>query len=90
MFSRASSILVLVLPLLATATVLPRNDGSQCDSGSTQCCQSQVAVSVSINRSSECANSFVPQQPTTQSIQWLLAIIGVSAGSLVGTVGRKL
>ncbi|KAF8806920.1 hydrophobin-263 [Phlegmacium glaucopus] len=40
MFARAASVFVLALPLLATATILPRNPPSQCDSGSLQCCNS--------------------------------------------------
>ncbi|KAF8810414.1 hydrophobin-263 [Phlegmacium glaucopus] len=46
MFARASSVFVLALPLLATASVLPRTDGTnQCNSGSLQCCNSTSTVS---------------------------------------------
>ncbi|KAF8806918.1 hydrophobin-263 [Phlegmacium glaucopus] len=46
MFARAASVFVLALPLLATATVLPRNDPvNQCNSGSLQCCDSTSTAS---------------------------------------------
>lgn len=49
MFSRAASVFVLALPVFAAASVLPRTDGggpsNQCNTGSTQCCNSAVAVS---------------------------------------------
>ncbi|KAF8652355.1 hypothetical protein AX16_004385 [Volvariella volvacea WC 439] len=43
MFARVTPVLVFILfalPLLAAATVVPRTDGSQCNTGSTQCCNS--------------------------------------------------
>ncbi|PPQ96206.1 hypothetical protein CVT26_005611 [Gymnopilus dilepis] len=40
MFARASSLLVLALPLLAAASALPRNDGNDCTTGSLECCAS--------------------------------------------------
>ena len=46
MFARAASIFVLALPLLASATALPRQ--STCDSGSTTCCETYEEVTVSI------------------------------------------
>ncbi|PPQ72862.1 hypothetical protein CVT26_003486 [Gymnopilus dilepis] len=46
MFARAASVFVLGLPVLAAASVLPRTDGSQCTTGSLQCCnQTQSADS---------------------------------------------
>ena len=49
MFPRAASVFVLALPLLASATALPRNDGgSQCNSGSTECCNTSQSVTMSI------------------------------------------
>ncbi|KAF8810455.1 hydrophobin [Phlegmacium glaucopus] len=47
MFSRAASVFVLALPLIATATVLPRTGPSsnQCNSGSLQCCNSTSTAS---------------------------------------------
>ncbi|KAF8806916.1 type 1 hydrophobin [Phlegmacium glaucopus] len=48
MFASAASVFVLALPLLATATVLPRTDGdNQCNSGSLQCCDSTSTVTCS-------------------------------------------
>jgi hypothetical protein len=49
MFARAAPAVVLALPVLAAANVLPRNDGggpsNQCNTGSTYCCNSAVSVS---------------------------------------------
>ena len=60
MFARAASVFVLALPLLATASVLPRNGGgSSCDTGSLQCCSSVQSVNLFIDRNSEHANNFV-------------------------------
>ncbi|KAF8873213.1 hydrophobin-263 [Gymnopilus junonius] len=39
-FARAASVFVLALPVFTTASVIPRNDGDQCDTGSIQCCTS--------------------------------------------------
>ena len=65
MFSRtATSVCVLALPLLATATALPRGGkpppsppSSQCNTGSVQCCNSVQAVNLSLNWNSDCANA---------------------------------
>ncbi|KAF8885069.1 fungal hydrophobin-domain-containing protein [Gymnopilus junonius] len=35
MFARAASVFVLALPLLTAASAIPRNDGSQCTTGSS-------------------------------------------------------
>ncbi|KAF8963575.1 fungal hydrophobin-domain-containing protein [Flammula alnicola] len=44
MFHRASSVVVFALPLLAAASVLPRQSGD-CDTGSLNCCQSTQSSS---------------------------------------------
>ncbi|KAG7439269.1 hydrophobin-251 [Guyanagaster necrorhizus] len=46
MFARLSAFTLLALPLLATATVLPRQD--TCASGTAQCCNSVQSSSSSI------------------------------------------
>ena len=46
MLARATSAFVLALPVLAAANVLPRTGGgSQCNTGSTYCCNSVEDVS---------------------------------------------
>ncbi|KAF8810457.1 hydrophobin [Phlegmacium glaucopus] len=71
MFARAASVFVLALPLLATASVLPRNDPpptNQCNSGSLQCCNSTSTAS----------------NPVTSL---LLGLLGINVGSVTGLVG---
>jgi len=59
MFARAFSALVLALPVLASASVVPRTDGpsNQCNTGSMQCCNSVQPVS-NIRISSYLFNEF--------------------------------
>jgi len=73
MFARAASVFVLALPLLATANVLPRNGsgGSECDTGSLQCCSS---VQSSTSTSATAAAS-------------LLGLLGIVTGPITGLVG---
>ncbi|KAF8959639.1 hydrophobin-263 [Flammula alnicola] len=47
MFARASSLFVLALPVLAAASVLPRQS-NQCNTGSIQCCNSTQSATSSI------------------------------------------
>ncbi|KAF8959641.1 hydrophobin-263 [Flammula alnicola] len=47
MFARASSVFVLALPILAAASVLPRQS-NQCDTGSIQCCESTQSATSSV------------------------------------------
>ncbi|KAF8959640.1 fungal hydrophobin-domain-containing protein [Flammula alnicola] len=50
MFARASSVFVLALPVLAVASVLPRNGtpSNQCNTGSIQCCDSTQSATSSV------------------------------------------
>ncbi|KAK0434414.1 hydrophobin [Armillaria borealis] len=73
MFARISFTALLALPLLATATVLPRGggDGAACTAtGTVQCCAST-------------------QSPTDLSapVSTLLGLLGVVVGQLTGNVG---
>ncbi|KAF9045364.1 fungal hydrophobin-domain-containing protein [Panaeolus papilionaceus] len=45
MFSRASAVAALALPIFAAATAIPRNDGD-CDTGSINCCNSTMTSSL--------------------------------------------
>ncbi|KDR81004.1 hypothetical protein GALMADRAFT_136067 [Galerina marginata CBS 339.88] len=69
MFARASTAIVLALPILAVANVLPqaRNDGpsNQCNTGTLQCCSSVQSSSSSL-------------------VAVLLGLLGVAAGSVTG------
>ncbi|KAK0442708.1 hydrophobin 2 [Desarmillaria tabescens] len=49
MFARISTFTLLALPILATATVLPRSDGAACSAtGTAQCCASTQSPTSSI------------------------------------------
>ncbi|KAK0476336.1 hydrophobin-251 [Armillaria novae-zelandiae] len=49
MLARLSSVALLALPLLASATaVVPRDDGASCATGTTQCCDSVQSPSSNV------------------------------------------
>ncbi|KAK0434498.1 hydrophobin-251 [Armillaria borealis] len=49
MFARLSSVALLALPLLASATaVVPRGGGASCATGTTQCCDSVQSPTSSV------------------------------------------
>ncbi|KAF8953919.1 fungal hydrophobin-domain-containing protein [Flammula alnicola] len=73
MFARASSLFVLALPVIATASVLPRNDptsgpSNQCNTGSIQCCNST-------------------QTSTAGPLGLLLGLLGIVVGDVTGLIG---
>ncbi|KAF8636890.1 hypothetical protein AX17_003142 [Amanita inopinata Kibby_2008] len=70
MFSRLSAIL-LVVPLLVSATAIPRGGGqsvSQCDTGPVQCCNSL-------------------QDATDPQVASALGLLGLILGPITGQVG---
>ncbi len=91
MFARISVTALLALPLLATATVLPRGggDGAACTAtGTAQCCDTTQSVSLSSSCHYIMQKLTVIIQPTdlTAPVSTLLGLFGVVVGQLTGNV----